>query len=373
MPNCKKCKKEIPEGSLYCNHCGAPQQRNKKKKMYQRPDGLFEQIKTINGKRVAFRGKTEKEVTDKMIQYQEEQEKGPLFREVAEKWWYNTVEEVEYNTAKGYQTIYNYSIERFGSQRIRNIFPSDIAAYIKHLASRGYAYKTVSNHLSVLRLIFDYAIANDIIQYNPTASISIPRRLPRSHREIASDKDIALICQNAENGLFGLLGVFCLYTGCRISEACAVRFKDIDRAAQTLTIGNAIYYEHNQPKLKSPKTDAGYRTVPLPPFLLDLIPDGKPNTFLFSKNSGKTALTGSQVRSGWEKYQKEIGITCTAHQLRHAYATLLYEAKIDEKTAQKMMGHADISTTIKIYTHIRESQMQLSQNIFRDFLSNLSA
>ena len=372
MPNCKKCKKEIPEGSLYCNHCGAPQQRNKKKKMYQRPDGLFEQIKTINGKRVAFRGKTEKEVTDKMVQYQEEQEKGPLFRDVAEKWWWDKVDEIEYNTAKGYKAVYKHIIAWFGDLYIKDISPSEVAAYIKYTANRGYAYKTVSNRLSVLRLICDYAVANDIIQYNPTTSITVPRKLPRSRRNIASDKDIALICKNARNGLFGLLGVFCLYTGCRISEAYAVRFKDIDRTAQTLTIGNAIYYEHGQPKLKAPKTDAGYRTVPLPSFLLELIPEGNPSDYLFSIDGGKTPLTESQARKGWAKYQKETGITCTPHQLRHAYATLLYEAKIDEKTAQKMMGHADISTTIKIYTHIRESKMQLSQDIFRDFLSNWS-
>lgn len=42
MVACKKCKKEIPEGTLYCPWCGSPQKRNKKKKMYQRPDGLFE-------------------------------------------------------------------------------------------------------------------------------------------------------------------------------------------------------------------------------------------------------------------------------------------------------------------------------------------
>ena len=84
MTICKKCKKEIPEGALYCPWCGSPQKRNKKKKMYQRPDGLFEQVKLIDGKRVYFRGKTEKEVTDKMLAYQEEKERGPLFRDVAE-------------------------------------------------------------------------------------------------------------------------------------------------------------------------------------------------------------------------------------------------------------------------------------------------
>ena len=54
-----------------------------------------------------------------------------------------------------------------------------------------------------------------------------------------------------------------------------------------------------------------------------------------------------------EKYQKTYGVTFTAHQLRHGFATMCYEAGIDEKDAQELMGHSDISLTRSIYTHIR--------------------
>ena len=42
----------------------------------------------------------------------------------------------------------------------------------------------------------------------------------------------------------------------------------------------------------------------------------------------------------------------TAHQLRHSYATMLYDADVDVKTAQKLLGHADFSVTMKIYSHL---------------------
>ena len=48
----------------------------------------------------------------------------------------------------------------------------------------------------------------------------------------------------------------------------------------------------------------------------------------------------------------------TAHQLRHSFATDLYDAGVGVLEAQKIMGHADISTTYKIYTHIRESKLE---------------
>ena len=64
---CKKCRKDIPDGSKFCNHCGAPVEA--RKKLYRRPDGLYEKIMIIDGKRVAFRAKKEAEVYKKIREY----------------------------------------------------------------------------------------------------------------------------------------------------------------------------------------------------------------------------------------------------------------------------------------------------------------
>ena len=101
MANCKKCKKEIPDGAMYCPWCGAPQKRNPKKKMYQRPDGLYQSVKVIGGKRVYFYGHTEKEVTDKMVAYTAREAAGPLFADVAADWREGAYRDLEYNTAPG--------------------------------------------------------------------------------------------------------------------------------------------------------------------------------------------------------------------------------------------------------------------------------
>lgn len=369
MSSCKKCKKEIPDGALYCPWCGAAQKRNPKKKMYQRPDGLFQAIKVVDGKRVYFYGHTEKEVTDKMVAYTAEQEAGPYFEPVADEWREGVYRDLEYNTARGYEAKYKHAVEYFGEKRIRSIQASDVRAYVKYLSGRGYAYKTVAHHLSVLRLILEYAIGHDIIQVNPATGVTVPKRLPRNPREMPSDADLLLIQSNAENGLFGRAAYFALYTGCRSGELFALQYKDINREARLLTICKSIYYVGKTPHIKQPKTAAGSRTVPLPQLLLDRIPDGPANNYIFSID-GKSPISDSIRRNGWTKFQKETGISCTLHQLRHAYASLLYESGVDEKTAQKLMGHSDITTTLRIYTHLRDEHLQVSQDIFRSFLDS---
>lgn len=63
-------------------------------------------------------------------------------------------------------------------------------------------------------------------------------------------------------------------------------------------------------------------------------------------------MTETQFQRQWKLYQKESGVSATPHQLRHAYATILFEAGLDDKDAQELLGHANISTTRDIYTHI---------------------
>lgn len=63
---------------------------------------------------------------------------------------------------------------------------------------------------------------------------------------------------------------------------------------------------------------------------------------------------------------RKAGLNVTPHQLRHAYATLLFEASIPEKTAQNLLGHAQLSTTMDIYTELREKKLFEAANILNN-------
>lgn len=378
---CKKCRKEIPESSKFCNHCGAPQE---KKKMYRRPDGLYEKMITLDGKRIAFRGKTEKEVAKKIAEFKGIQEKGLSFKEVVDSWQHDHYKTLEHNTIVGYKCAVERALERFSDASIREITPNDISAYISFLSSKQFSLKTVRNHLLVLNLIFKYAVINGIIDNNPAQYIRPPKNLAKNIREMPSEEQIQLIKKNYSHP-FGLLPYVLLYTGCRRGEIMALRHEDIDRKNKLIHISKSVYHEGNSPNIKKPKTSAGIRDIILLDVLAEKIPKGE--GLLFPGANG--LMTLSEFRSCWNTFCKEIGEydvheyidkkgashakivpRITPHQLRHGFATILYEAGIDEKDAQQLLGHTSIQMTRDVYTHISKTRKEQTAQKLNDYTKN---
>lgn len=334
--------------------------KKKKIDLYQRPDGLYEKGVTINGKRVRFRGYSEKEILQKIAAYKEKEEKGPLFETVADKWRDQYEKEVEYYTYEKTKAPYERAKTFFAGYYIKNITPQDINRFYNDLSAKGYAKKTINNQRAILSNIFKVALLDGHITNNPVALVNLPRNLPKTKRSLPSDDEIKLV-KNSTDCTFGLFAYFLMYTGCRKGEALALQYGDIDLKNKKIRISKAVYFVGNQPQIKQPKTDAGTREIPLLDKLAPYIPKGKKSDYVFSPD-GLKPYDDSAFRRQWYAYQKESGVTATPHQLRHAYATMLYEAGIDEKLAQELMGHADISTTKNIYTHIRLSRMEDAAN-----------
>ena len=353
---CKKCKAEIPDNSFYCNLCGAPQKKDPKRKAYQRPDGLFEKSVVVNKKRVYFRGKTESEVNRKMVAFNAERENGKFFEDIADDWWESHSEELSYNSLKNYKPAYIRAREAFEGQRIGTITPQDVKNFIRAFEAKGYAKKTTKTQLSILIMIFTHAIGQNMIKYNPAEYVKISAAGKTSrHREPPTEEEVEIINSSVDKP-FGAFAFFLEYTGCRRGEALALQYRDIDRKAKTISITKSVYFENNAPRIKEPKTAAGIRKIPLLDIVSEVVGTGKPNEYIFGNpNNKKELLRQHEFDKLWKMYLAETGLELTPHQLRHGYATLLFENDIPEKDAQEFLGHSTLQMTQEIYTHIRKN------------------
>ena len=329
--------------------------------MKRRPDGRWQkQITLPNGKKkclyssAASERLAVKDFNEQMLRLKQEQEQSDLFRTIAENWNDEYRERIsDINYRKGPKASYEKILEHFGSFYIKDITPTDIYKYITSLINKHYSQKSISTSKSILNMIFSFSILNGYAENNPVQAITLPSNLPKKQRELPCDKDLEIVNSNYEG--FDFLPFFLLNTGLRKSEALALDYSDIDFEEKTITVNKHLLHDGNTPVLEhKTKTINSQRKVILLERVADKIPRNKKGPIFC--NSDGTHLTKRQYALRWEKWQKKYNTTITAHQLRHGFATMLYEAGIDIKDAQDLMGHSDIKTTQTIYTHIRDKR-----------------
>lgn len=324
--------------------------------MKKRKDGRWQKNITINGSRKTFysSANTERQavadINRQLIEFNSKEKNKGLFQSVADRWNDKYLQRVSYiNYKKCSKSSYERILEHFRDYYVEEITVQAIDAYLKDLIAMGYSKKTIKTHKSILNQIMNTAVYEGYITHNPVLEIKLQANLPQAERMLPSTEELKIVDKHFTG--FDFLPYFLLYTGLRISEALALSDSDFDMGKRTVIINKHVVWDGNNPLVEySTKTKNSQRKVVIIDRLYEKLPKFK--GFLFSNEDG-SLLTKGQLRKRWEKYQKTYGVTFTAHQLRHGFATMCYEAGIDEKDAQELMGHSDISLTRSIYTHIR--------------------
>lgn len=295
---------------------------------------------------------------------EKESPKPITFKELAEAWQNKHWERVGYKTAEAYTAPLRRIVSRYGDDLPSDVNAATIQAYLNELGKQGYSRRSVQMHRDIFNMIFNEGIVSGIVDANPCVAVSMPRNLGSTQRELPNDAAIEAVKAGVDKP-FGLFALVCLYAGLRRGEALALRHEDIDRENGVIHVTKAVEYIGNNPHLKSPKTEAGRRDVVLLDVLAKQIPKGK--GFLFHRDDGGL-LTKVQYRKRWLAYCDAIGFDITAHQLRHGFATILFEAGVADKDAQELLGHSSIAVTRDIYTHIRQTRRTETAKKINDFL-----
>ena len=378
---------------------------------YDSKTKLFYTYKTIGGQNKRITAKTEQGVRDKISTMQEQAAQPPptpTFAEVAEAWQEWHWPHIGPKTQACYDAPLQRAIDAFGTIPIDNLTAANIDALILFLKAEGKSAKTIKTQKSVISQICSFAISQNppLILINPCAAVHIPRGLPKTTRPAPDDSTMQIIFDTVDpSDPFSVFVLALLCTGDRRGELIPMTWRQIDFELDQITIDHAIRYVNGRAVEGSTKTVNGIRAIPLLPqlkpylhklyqFALSRTDPNQVNTIrdtLIWTDSNGSVMCESTYRRAWLRYCKQRGLvqteeveyiqrgktktklryrpTLTAHQLRHGYATLLYEAGIDAKTAQHLLGHADVRTTLGTYTDIRKRKQKNDINKLTQYVT----
>ena len=280
--------------------------------------------------------------------------------------------------------------ESIEDQPLTAIKKSDIQLFANGLTELSFS--AVQKAKIVVSKIFGDAHADRLIAFNPCNGVKWAYASKGTHRCL-SDQERTLIASNWSFHRSGTWAMLMLFAGLRRGEALALKWGDVDLDNNFIHVSRAIHFESNQAVLgDSTKTIAGVRDIPiLSPLLPVLSPKrGKDDEFI-CQAANSQEMTAMAFRKGWNSYMTSLSnilngekpiqqgrrsdkpkyddygnviirkiFTCKTHDLRHTFCTMLFEADVDLKTAQQLMGHADADMTLKVYTHLSESKKKTS-------------
>ena len=367
------------------------------------PDGR-KRIRIIeDGKEKNFTGRTLSEAKAKRDLYLREKEEaalavpevvtsGPPKMTVAD-WsdqWYMAYfkgsELSEYNAKSILKKIKESTL---GGMHVEDVTQIDVQRFANAtIHSQSYTKKI----RDILNRIMNAAIDNKMIQMNPCDRVSWTDKGAIERRAL-EQWEYDLITNNWHRHPAGIGAMLMLYTGERPDEARAQNWDNI--TDKYVLVRDSSYFNTSGHLVLKPgvtKTKAGLRDIPIMPQLADMLAqlERRPGELLWrNTNGGEVSQTA--YRTNWVAFlnflrgvhlgipANKIGnysglridtmdeetrakwestLNITPYSLRHTFCTILYDAGVDVKTMQYLMGHSSIDITLKVYAELTDAKKQ---------------
>ena len=342
-----------------------------------------------NGKRKYIRAKTKAELERKRNELKAQIGAGVLIgndstvAQVAQTWFdvykrpylrVGSQESVKY-------VVNKWILPKLGSMRVSDVKPVHIRAVMAN--QEGMSDSLQKKTLQALRGIFLCAEESHLIVKSPvTASIKaggkpVPEKVP-----LTTEQSRQLLQAVAGTRAYIAIAVM-LGAGLRREEACGLMWQDIDFEAGTLTVNRALPFYNSGGQLSDAlKSKAAYRTIPMPTWLTEaLLAEKRVSTSLYvlhaqrggpitvssfrklwaivqTRTTDDPAMLGKPIDPQHSKIKYGIDFHVHPHLLRHTCATRWFEAGLNPKEVQYLLGHSTPDITMRWYVHYLEGEQK---------------
>ncbi len=292
------------------------------------------------------------------------------------KWLNDNGSNFSLKTLQGYKSIiYRHINPALGAIPLNKLTPEDIQRYytskVKHgrIDGKGALSSTsVSHHHTLLHRALQSAVRAHLIPYNPSDVEDKPRP-QHTEMQTLTKEEVNTFLRAARSTEYYPLFLTALMTGGRRGELLALRWGDVNLLESEIHINRAIIQLNDQSlHYKSTKTGKG-RMVALTPenalglrnhkekreaFCKSIKLTFDDDSLVFCHPNGNPYLPDT-ISQAWRRLVKKIGLKHISFHSgsRHTHATLLLDQNVHPLVVSQRLGHAKISTTLDLYSHVK--------------------
>ena len=346
MANCIKCKAALPDGALFCPFCGKKQVAEKRKAL-KRANGTGTVYK-LQGRRtrpwVAAKNRViigyypkksdALEALERLSGKPLDERYNMTFAEVFDAWKAEHYKEIGKQGIQSYDGAYKV-FAPLHDRKFRDLRAADFQSAIDPYMSKSHS--TVSKYKQLITQMSNWAVREEICTTNFARFVRLPENV-KKEKDIFTEEDIQKLEKDGSDA--AKIVLMLLSTGMRIGELFNLPIADYH---ETYVVGGE-------------KTNAGRNRV------VPIRPEGRQYFEYFAaRATGELLISGYSGQKVIENFRKRdfyplldrLGISRkTPHATRHTYTSRAVKEGLAPEMLQKILGHADYSTTANIYTHI---------------------
>lgn len=389
----------------------------KRKPRGLRPDGRV-QVTYTDGRRpdgkpnrIPFYGRTRSEAEAKRREYIDGKKAGLSWvdRNLTVSEWVDRWADLYKIDVVDYGPYIKRLRSDLGGYELRGIREGHLVGSLSAYAGRSKSGAT--KYRMILKQVFHRAYKNRLIIDDPAEDLELPDGLTEGTHRALERWEVEHIVAHWRDYPAGRWAMVMLFCGLRRGEMIALDWSSVDMKARTLTVEAAVSFKGRVRRVKDTKTEAGMRVLPISAPLFEMLaetPEAQRRGPVCLSASGRP-ITDDTARKNWASYCSamtyvlngfkplQIGskkaiedlsgarvplsdvearaaagtwrvFDCDMHDLRHTFATMLFESGIEPKDAQYYLGHADLRMTLELYTHLTAERKKKTLSMLTGFL-----
>lgn len=246
----------------------------------------------------------------------------------------------------------------------------------------GISAKYIGHVHSFVCSVLEFAVKKGFLNRNVALQATPPKK-QKSEAEFFELDEVLTIkdALDSEPLKYRVATYLLIDTGMRRGELCGLTWDCIDLKNGTIKIEKNVQYLEGKGIVVGTPKGGDSRTLSIAPELIPVLMDYReeqkrqvmirfssienvitrhgmmkaynPEGFLFIQDSGKV-MNPNSINEWMIKFSKKVGLHVHPHKFRHGQASLLIAAGVDVVTVSKRLGHAQVSTTQNIYSHLLE-------------------